>query len=124
MVPRTDEQRPLLNSRLLSVQSVASKKSFRSHSSEFEADDERSTTTESDRMSRPDSLENGPADPMAHFAGEDTRPTSKKELAGWYMYAFAAETYVICGKHLFLRYSCPVPRLVHFVSIANLIDSL
>lgn len=25
------------------------------------------------------------------------RPTSEKELAGWYMYSFAAETYVICA---------------------------
>lgn len=24
--------------------------------------------------------------------------TSTKELRGWYMYAFAAETYVICGE--------------------------
>jgi UMF1 family MFS transporter len=35
--------------------------------------------------------------PPARYPGEDTRPTSSKELAGWYMYAFAAETYVICG---------------------------
>jgi len=31
------------------------------------------------------------------YPGEDTRPTSTKELAGWYMYGFASETYVICG---------------------------
>lgn len=31
------------------------------------------------------------------YPGEDTRPTSLKELGGWYMYSFAAETYVICG---------------------------
>ncbi len=31
------------------------------------------------------------------YAGEDTRPTSKREILGWYMYAFASETYVICG---------------------------
>lgn len=31
------------------------------------------------------------------YAGYDGRPTSRKELMGWYMYAFAAETYVICG---------------------------
>ena len=36
--------------------------------------------------------------PAPRYIGEDTRPTSKKELAGWYMYAFAAETYVICGE--------------------------
>ncbi|PHH69828.1 hypothetical protein CDD82_7492 [Ophiocordyceps australis] len=31
------------------------------------------------------------------YPGYDSRPTSPKELLGWYMYAFAAETYVICG---------------------------
>jgi UMF1 family MFS transporter len=31
------------------------------------------------------------------YPGDDTRPTSPKELAGWYAYAFAAEVYVICG---------------------------
>lgn len=35
--------------------------------------------------------------PAASYVGEDTRPTSTKELAGWYMYSFAAETYVLCG---------------------------
>ncbi|KAJ4408240.1 Autophagy protein 22 [Gnomoniopsis sp. IMI 355080] len=34
------------------------------------------------------------------YPGEDTRPTSVKELRGWYMYAFAAETYVICGSFI------------------------
>lgn len=31
------------------------------------------------------------------YAGYDGRPTSRKELTGWYMYGFAAETFVICG---------------------------
>jgi len=31
------------------------------------------------------------------YAGEDTRLTSRKELAGWYAYAFAAEVFIICG---------------------------
>jgi len=31
------------------------------------------------------------------YAGEDTRVTSSKELAGWYCYAFAAEVFVVCG---------------------------
>lgn len=38
-------------------------------------------------------LRDGPA----KYAGEDTRLTSKKELAGWYAYAFAAEVFVVCG---------------------------
>ncbi len=31
------------------------------------------------------------------YVGEDTRLTSRKELSGWYAYAFAAEVFVICG---------------------------
>jgi MFS transporter, UMF1 family len=103
MVPRNEDHigRPPPNPRLLSVQSIASKYSARSHSSSFEADDERSTTSGSGRMSPRGSsimVDNGA--PPARYPGEDTRPTSKKELAGWYMYAFAAETYVICGMSL------------------------
>ncbi|KAI2615603.1 autophagy-related protein 22 [Hypoxylon sp. NC1633] len=102
MVPRNEDQlrRPAANPRLLSVQSVVSKYSFRSHSSSFEADDERSTSTESGRMTPTPSIENGP--PPGRYPGEDTRPTSSKELAGWYMYAFAAETYVICAISSFI----------------------
>ncbi|KAI1176196.1 MFS general substrate transporter [Nemania sp. FL0916] len=101
MVPRNEQQprRPPPNPRLLSVQSVVSKYSIRSHSSSFEADDERSTTTaESLRMSPRPSIDTGDlSPPVRRYAGEDTRPTSSKELSGWYMYAFAAETYVICA---------------------------
>jgi len=35
--------------------------------------------------------------PLPRYPGDDTRPTSTKEIAGWYAYAFAAEVYVICG---------------------------
>ncbi|KAI1361250.1 hypothetical protein F5Y08DRAFT_25074 [Xylaria arbuscula] len=105
MAPRQEPeprplQRPPPNPRLLSVQSIASKYSIRSHSSSFEADDEHSTTTaESIGMSRrpsSDASDMPPSNPR--YTGEDTRPTSSKELSGWYMYSFAAETYVICGK--------------------------
>ncbi|KAI1765298.1 autophagy-related protein 22 [Hypoxylon sp. FL1150] len=100
MVPRIDEQlrRPAPTARLHSVQSIVSKHSHRSHSSSFEADDERSTSTESGRMTPTPSIENGPS--QGRYPGEDTRPTSSKELAGWYMYAFAAETYVICASFI------------------------
>ena len=105
MVPRNEDQarRPPPNPRFVSVQSITSKYSFRSHSSAFEADDERSTTTDSGSMSPRDSLEDGATPRRDRYPGEDTRPTSSKELAGWYMYAFAAETYMICGTspHLF-----------------------
>ncbi|KAH6657528.1 autophagy-like protein 22 [Truncatella angustata] len=104
MVPRNDDQlRRPPQSRLLSVQSFASK---HSHSSAFEADDEFSSTTTTDtgtgRMSRRASDSDGEGGPPAgaRYPGEDTRPTSTKELAGWYMYAFAAETYVICASFI------------------------
>ncbi|KAI1283332.1 MFS general substrate transporter [Xylaria sp. FL0933] len=117
MVPRVEQQeqqhqhqhqhplqRPPPNPRLLSVQSIASKYSIRSHSSSFEADDERSTTTaESLRMSPRPSMDGDDASPShRRYPGEDTRPTSTKELSGWYMYSFAAETYVICAISSFI----------------------
>lgn len=106
--------------RLFSRQPYASNdRSFRSSSSSSsEADDERSTSDSlrfyddySGRMSPEDGGDgggddgagadglNGPAATL-RYPGEDTRPTSNKELAGWYMYSFAAETYVICGQYL------------------------
>ena len=98
MAPRTEPHRPPPAPRLFSRLSQVSKRSFRSHSSSFEADDERSDST--GRMSRTSSSLNGnraPRDGSPKYAGEDTRPTSSKELSGWYAYAFAAEVYVICG---------------------------
>ncbi|TLD24750.1 hypothetical protein PspLS_05490 [Pyricularia sp. CBS 133598] len=101
-------QRPTIP-RLFSRLSHASKRSFRSYSSSFEADDERSG---SDSLSQFDSdsdmdtsTERGQSRERRRrrsyggeqYADEDTRPTSEKELAGWYMYSFAAETYVICA---------------------------
>ncbi len=100
-----------------------SNRSLHSHSSSFEADDERSTTSPSPSSISPEpassSMEEGAsnvgssaggshgrgghgargghADDEPTYPGEDTRPTSTKELAGWYVYAFASETYVICG---------------------------
>lgn len=31
------------------------------------------------------------------YPGDDTRPTSNRELAGWYCYGWAAEVFVVCG---------------------------
>ena len=36
------------------------------------------------------------------YPGEDTRPTSTKELSGWYSYGWAAEVFVICGVGSFI----------------------
>ncbi|KAL8288548.1 hypothetical protein RB597_000599 [Gaeumannomyces tritici] len=85
--------------RLWSRLSYVSKRSFRSHSSSFEADDEFSDSDMEDGSAgqgvrrRRHGAFGGPA----RYPNEDTRPTSPKELAGWYMYSFAAETYVICA---------------------------
>ncbi len=128
MAPRSEPQpiRPSPAPRLFSRSSHASKHSFRSHSSSFEADDERSSTASAElysgRMSPSRSRSNsgsssssrsrrsndssdarlhfntnGGSSPPARYPGEDVRPTSSKELAGWYTYAFAAEVYVVCG---------------------------
>ncbi|KAJ3948259.1 Autophagy protein 22 [Colletotrichum fioriniae] len=97
MVPRQEQHaRPPPAPRLWSRLSTLSKRSFRSFTSDFEADDERSDTdSDFDRMSgsSSDGFLHGPG----RYKGEDTRPTSQKELSGWYAYAFAAETYVICA---------------------------
>ncbi|KAK3693579.1 vacuole effluxer Atg22 like-domain-containing protein [Podospora appendiculata] len=118
--------RPPLAPRLVSRLSHASKQSVLSHSTSFEADDELSSIVsldlpgrmspgsrsrsgsdsdndhdhDSDTGSGSSLLGNGTtssAPSPLRYPGEDTRPTSSKELAGWYAYAFAAEVYVICG---------------------------
>lgn len=95
MVPRnvnfpSDQlQRPRLSNRLFSAQSI---KTFKSHSSSFEADDERSSSTDSMGPDPALIRRGGP-----QYEGEDTRLTSRKELWGWYAYGFAAEVFVICG---------------------------
>ena len=38
----------------------------------------------------------------ARYVGEDTRPTSQKELWGWYSYGWAAETFAIVCMASFL----------------------
>ena len=42
------------------------------------------------------------------YTGDDTRPTSKKELAGWYFYSWAAEAFVVCGIGMGLVRECIV----------------
>lgn len=73
--------------------SNSAKRSFRSHSSSFEADDERSSSADDENMGP----EHGFRDGAAQYDGEDTRLTSQKELRGWYSYGWAAEVFVICG---------------------------
>ena len=89
-VPRVEQAPPPPPSRSASH----SKASFLSPTPSFEADDECS-------VSDPSNMESHPEAPThtrdAHYPGEDTRLTSKKELFGWYSYGWAAEVFVICG---------------------------
>lgn len=88
----------LADRRLLSGISVASKRSYLSFAtSAFEADDERSSSNGSMSSDDSDDRLALPGAGVPHYSGHDARPTSPKEIQGWYMYAFAAETYVICG---------------------------
>ncbi|KAM3427951.1 hypothetical protein NHJ13734_008790 [Beauveria thailandica] len=98
-MPPNASRPSLADRRLLSGISVASKHSRVSFAtSSFEADDERSSSNAS--MSTDDSDHRTPPPGgglVPHYAGHDARPTSRKEIQGWYMYAFAAEVFVICG---------------------------
>lgn len=102
MVPRNDDLRRPPLPKYLSVQSTVSKYSFRSHTSSFNADDEFSSTdpsdSESGSMTPRASIEEDGRSRSGAYPGEDTRPTSTKELHGFYVYGFAAEVYVICGE--------------------------
>ncbi|KAL8677919.1 MAG: hypothetical protein Q9186_005701 [Xanthomendoza sp. 1 TL-2023] len=80
-VPRHDPPRPALAQR----QPSTAKLSFRSSTTSFDADDEQSLMTPSvtpslERMDRPDT--HPTFAPPPRYAGEDTRPTSQKELWG------------------------------------------
>ncbi|RFU76969.1 autophagy 22 [Trichoderma arundinaceum] len=91
MTPHRPE---LQGRRFWSGLSILSKRSYATSS--FEADDERSSSDE--EMSLRGSFDSDEGRPgVPAYTGHDARPTSKKELWGWYMYGFAAETYVICG---------------------------
>ncbi|KAG6058996.1 Autophagy protein 22 [Claviceps sp. LM77 group G4] len=92
MPPQLHLTRPeLKRQRHWSAFSVFSRRSFAT--SAFEADDELSSSdgTMSSQGSESD------LGRVPQYVGHDARPTSFKELLGWYMYGFAAEVYVVCG---------------------------
>lgn len=43
----------------------------------------------------------------AKYPGEDTTPTSKREIWGWYAYGIAAEVFAVCGVGM-LTFICTV----------------
>lgn len=72
-----------------------------------EADDERSSgfsSVPSRDMgpAAPDELLEDDAPALLAYPGEDTRPTSKRELRGFYAYSWAAEVFVVCGLGAFI----------------------
>jgi UMF1 family MFS transporter len=34
---------------------------------------------------------------LPRYPGEDTRPTSRREILGWYAYGWAAEVFTVCA---------------------------
>ncbi|QSZ33908.1 hypothetical protein DSL72_005482 [Monilinia vaccinii-corymbosi] len=95
MVPRNVCEPQLQRPEPERAPSNSTKISYRSYSSSFEADDERSSSADHDSMGS--DIGSAHRDVPAQYAGEDTRLTSRKELSGWYAYGFAAEVFVICG---------------------------
>jgi UMF1 family MFS transporter len=69
-----------------------------------DADDERSfSDIEHDPSGSPlPGQRNHPGQLTPRFPGQDVRPTSRKELLGWYSYAWAAEVFVVCGVGSFI----------------------
>lgn len=115
-----EQPRPTLRGqRIWSSRSVVSKHSIRSYTtSSFEADDELSSADEhvsSAISSNSDDdhdyhTRRRRRTSMPAYSGRDARPTSRKELSGWYMYGFAAETYMICGIGMDSCCRCPCSR--------------
>ena len=73
-----------------------------SYNSAEEADDERSSSTTEHSSMGPIADEAFDEMPPPAYPGEDTRPTSRKELLGFYTYSFAAEVFVVCGLGAFV----------------------
>ena len=88
--------------------STLSKASVPSLSQSNEADDEQSASVRSSNMERAHG-----ASPLPSYAGQDTRPTSSRELWGFYMYGWAAEVSPRrCSSFLALSRSPPGLRRV------------
>lgn len=86
--------------------SLRQQSSFAQYSSRSnEADDERSEACSTITSMGPGSADDDGSEERrrpAAYEGEDTRPTSRKELLGFYAYSFAAEVFVVCGLGAFI----------------------
>lgn len=91
MVPRVGEYGPAVASRRSDRRTPKSK--YRSPSPSSEADDEESLYDPPTTADGEDDMDRV----SPRYPGEDVRLTSRKELAGWYSYGWAAEVFIICG---------------------------
>ncbi|MBE7180229.1 MAG: hypothetical protein INR71_03305 [Terriglobus roseus] len=64
-----------------------------------EADDERSSFSEASSVVMPQDARHG----QPSYEGEDTRPTTRRELAGFYMYGWAVEVLRNAASHSVFR---------------------
>lgn len=48
-------------------------------------------------MSRQEEETEGVSGPIPLYPGDDPRPTSKREIAGWYCYGWAVEVFTVCA---------------------------
>ena len=71
--------------------------------------------------------------PTPRYEGEDTRPTSEKELRGWFSYGIAAEVYAVCGVgkqrygYAYMEYSGLLNRVQdpsYPLHLSNLLESV
>ncbi|KAK4960356.1 Autophagy protein 22 [Elasticomyces elasticus] len=67
-----------------------------------DADDEHSSSSSGDSTMRPTAPSEASEIREPAFLGEDIRPTSRKEILGFYTYSFAAEVFVVCGLGAFI----------------------
>ncbi|KAK5097314.1 Autophagy protein 22 [Exophiala xenobiotica] len=100
MVPRNDPfQFHYARPALPRTNSKNSHRSLISPTPSVEGDDEHDSDDETDEsLTNYTDTEMGPQ----VYEDEDTRPTSQKELAGWYAYGWAAEVFAICAMGSFL----------------------
>lgn len=104
-VPMAKAIRTEPSSSHLSLPSTRTTSPYDSHGN-YSADDERSTPSLLPSMS-PSVVASLDSDdetelPGPAYDGEDTRPTSREELLGFYTYSFAAEVFVVCGLGAFI----------------------
>jgi hypothetical protein len=55
------------------------------------------------------------------YAGEDTTPTQRREILGWYAYGIAAEVFAVCGVGMY--FTPPIMPVVHQLKLARLVPT-